>query len=942
MPTEPPAASGANGQSTDQAATLSHGGRMIVMLLATSAVASGVSLVAGRVLCRRRVGWVLALVPAGLFVGFLGFHGSIEAGRTVVERVAWAPSLGVEFSLRLDGFAYLFCLLVTGVGALVVIYADAYLVERSASDRARFLGLILCFMTAMLGTVLADNLLVLFLFWEATSLFSFLLIGFDVDSPSARRSALMALHVTAGGGLALLAAILLIGVALGSYSLAEVVARAPELARSPWIGPILAGVFIGAFTKSAQFPFHFWLPNAMQAPTPASAYLHSATMVKLGIYLLARFEPLIGSVRGGRDTLIAVAMITMLVAAFQAVRAENYKTVLAYSTVASLGILAMLVGLDGPMASVATVGFLLAHALYKATLFFCAGTVIHATGLTKLRQMGGLWRFLPVTAVASVLASLSMAGLPPFLGFISKEFLFEAQIQSSWDALPMAVAVLVNAVMVGVAGVVTLRPFFMGARRVEDVRHREVAGLLLGPMLLGLLGLVISLEPTWVNRVVLGPAVAAIYGQPVEVRVALWHGVTPMLLLSAAVVGIGALLFVYWVPIHYRLRTVAGLDRYDVEHAYDALLRRIHAASRAIAVRLQEADLRDQLGVIFVTATAFVVWALVTLGRGPRLPTDLGAVRVGPATLALVGLAGAIAAARARSLLAAMIATGLAGLVAALTFLVNGAPDLALTQFAVESLVVVLLTAALLALPLFAPTTRSRSARRRDAALATGFSVLLFAALLDMSAAPQQKEISAFFGAHSYVEAFGRNVVNVILVDFRGFDTLGETTVIALSAVIAWSLLGPRVPLDDWSGEARRSVFVLAFASPLFFWLLAAMSVVVLLRGHNEIGGGFVGGLMGALAFAIVALTHGVDRARKILRCHPLTLAGGGLLLAVASGLPGLVAYGDYLRHVWIEMDAFGVHVRQGTALLFDIGVYLAVLGTVLAFLFGLTREAES
>ena len=915
---------------------------MIAILLGASAVASGLSWPLGRLLCRRGVGWLLALVPAALFVGFLGFYGTIEAGRTVTERLAWAPSLGVAFTLRLDGFAFLFCLLVTGVGALVVIYADAYLVERPASERARFLALILFFMTAMLGTVLADNLVVLFLFWEATSLFSFLLIGFDVDSPSARRSALMALHVTAGGGMALLASILLIGVTLGSYSLTDVVSRAPELARSPWIVPILAGVFIGGFTKSAQFPFHFWLPNAMQAPTPASAYLHSATMVKLGIYLLARFEPVIGSVRGGRDTLITVAMVTMLVAAFQAVRAENYKTVLAYSTVASLGILVMLVGLDGPMASVATIGFLLAHALYKATLFFCAGTVIHATGLTKLRQMGGLWRFLPVTAVASVLASLSMAGLPPFLGFISKEFLFEAQIQSSWDALPMAVAVVVNAVMVGVAGVVTLRPFFMNAGRVRGVRHREVVGLLLGPMLLALLGLVISLEPTWVDRVVLRPAVAAIYGQVVEVRVGLWHGVTPMLLLSGAVVGIGALLFVFWIPLHYRLRTMPRLDRYDVEHAYDALLRRVRETSRVIAERLQRGDLRDHLGVIFAAAGAFVVWGLVATGREPRLPTDPGALRVGPAVLALVGLAGGIAATGARSLLAAMIATGLTGLVAALTFLTNGAPDLALTQFAVESLVVVLLTAALLALPLSAPTTRSRGDRRRDAGVAAGLSVLLFAALLDMSAAPQPTELSAFFGARSYVEAFGRNVVNVILVDFRGFDTLGEAAVIALSAVIAWSLLGPSVPGEDGSGGPRRSVFVLTFASPLLFWLLTALAVVALLRGHNEIGGGFVGGLTAALAFAIVALTHGVTRAREKLRFHPLSIAGGGLLLAVASGLPGLVAYGDYLRHIWVELTVFGVHVRQGTTLLFDFGVYLAVLGAVLAFLFGLTRQTKS
>src|SRR5689334_15427210 len=312
---------------------------LLVLSLAGSVAAWPVSRLLGRY-----AGWVLALLPASLFAGFLHFAPDIEAGRTIIERSLWAPSLGVELALRLDGFALLFCLLITGIGALVVIYAGAYLTDKTDRERARFLVLILLFMTAMLGAVLADDLILLFVFWEATSVLSFLLIGFDADSASARRSALMSLRVTAGGGLALLAAIILIGATLNSYSLTEAVARAPELVRSPWIVPIMAGLFIGAFTKSAQFPFHFWLPNAMQAPTPASAYLHSATMVKLGVYLLARFEPVIGSVRGGRDTLITVAMVTMLVAAFQAVRAENYKTVLAYSTVASLGILVMLVG----------------------------------------------------------------------------------------------------------------------------------------------------------------------------------------------------------------------------------------------------------------------------------------------------------------------------------------------------------------------------------------------------------------------------------------------------------------------------------------------------------------------------------------------------------------------------------------------------------------------
>src|SRR5687768_11067952 len=584
---------------------------MISTLLAVSLAGSVAAWPLGRYLGHRTAGWLFALLPAGLFASFLRFTPAIESGRIVTERLPWVPSLGVELTLRLDGFALLFCLLITGLGALVVIYAGAYLTESSASHRARFHVLILFFMTAMLGAVLADNLIALFVFWEATSVISFLLIGFDVDSPSARRAALISLRITAGGGLGLLAAILLIGATLDSYSMTEAIQRAPELGRSPWALPIVAGIMAGAFTKSAQFPFHFWLPNAMQAPTPASAYLHSATMVKLGIYLLARFEPVIGSVPRGRDTLITVALVTMLVGAFQALRAENFKAVLAYSTVASLGILVMLVGLDGPMASVATIGFLLAHALYKATLFFCAGTVIHATGLTKLRQMGGLWRFLPVTAVASVLASLSMAGLPPFLGFISKEFLFEAQIRSSWDAIPMAVAVLVNAVLVGVAGVVTLRPFFMGHGRVLAVRHREVLGLLIGPAVLALLGLIISLEPDWISRSVLRPAVAAIYGAPVEVKVGLWHGVTPMLALSAAVVGIGTLIFVFWVPIHQRLRARSPLDRYEAEHAYDWLLRSVQALAAGTARRVQHGDLRGYLWVVLAAAMGFVAWGLI-------------------------------------------------------------------------------------------------------------------------------------------------------------------------------------------------------------------------------------------------------------------------------------------------------------------------------------------
>lgn len=919
---------------------------MISWLLALSFLGSCAAGPLSRLFPRRLAGWVLALLPAGLFATFVRLAPSIEAGQTLTDRVAWAPSLGVDLALRLDGFSFLFTLLITGIGSLVVVYAGAYLSEESGGDRARFFTLILLFMTAMLGSVLSDNLLVFYFFWEATSVISFLLIGFHAESEHARSSALMSLRITAGGGLALLGAILLIGITLDTFSFSEAIARADELAQSRWIGLILTGVFLGAFTKSAQFPFHIWLPNAMQAPTPASAYLHSATMVKLGIYLLARFEPVFGSVPHARDVVVGVAIVTMLVAAFQAIRAENFKSVLAYSTVASLGILVLLIGLEGPTATVAMAGFILAHALYKAALFFVAGTVQHATGLSKLRLMGGLGKYLPITALAALLASLSMAGLPPFLGFVSKEFLFQAQLESTTsDLIALAAAVMVNSVMVAVAGVVTLRPFFLKRRRmVREIRHKETLGLLLGPLALSSLGLYISLDPGWFDRAVLGPAVAAVYGIPIAVEVALWHGFTPMLGLSVVAIAAGVLLFIYWRPLHLHLRTRPLINRYNAERGYEFWVRKTEALADATARGLQTSDLRWYIWVILASGTAFVVWGLVAGGQGIRLPVAAGdfAIQIGPAAIALIGLVGGIGAARARTLLSSMIAVGLVGFVSALIFMINGAPDLALTQFSVEALIVVLMTAALLKLPLAAPTLRNRGERTLDVILSVGVAAVIFLAILDMGGAPAHTEISDYYGAESLLSAYGRNVVNVILVDFRAFDTMGEITVLGLAAVLAWSLLGPRTKREDVIPESKRqTAFILSITSRIFFTLLAISSVVILLRGHNEIGGGFVGGLVAALAFAMIALSDGVRKAREMLRVHPLALVGVGVLLALGSGLVGLVAEGEFLNHLWFEVSFLGRTIKQGTPLFFDLGVYIVVLGGVLTFLFGLQREAE-
>ncbi len=882
----------------------------------------------------RGAGLVIALFPLGLFAAFVRMSDIVERGWVRGEGKDWAPSVGLDLTLRLDGFSFLFCLLITGIGTLVIVYSGGYLTGKPRRQRARFFTLILLFMTAMLGTVLADNLLLMVTMWEATSILSFLLIGFDSRSARARRAALMALQVTAGGGLALVAAVAMIAHVLGTFSLAQTIDRTPELIASSWGAPIIVAVMIAGFTKSAQFPFHFWLPNAMQAPTPASAFLHSATMVKLGIYLLARFEPAIAATVWGRNVMIAVACITMLVAAVQALRAESFKAALAYSTIASLGILVLLVGLDGPTATVAMVGFLIAHALYKAALFFCAGSVLHMTGQGSLRALGGLARRMPLTAIACIGASLSMAGIPPFFGFITKEFLFQAQIESSWESVPIAIAVLVNAVMVAVASVVTLRPFFLKPAAPIEFRNRESLSLGLPPLFLSLLGLFLSLNPGWIERVVVSPAVAAVYRRPIPVDVAVWHGVTPMLLLSGLVVVVGIAVSVFWRRIHLFLRANDRFERFAIERLWESTQRALPWLSAHTVNWTEHSDLRVLLGIVVATIAGITGWSILAVGAPLRI--DMGEMpHLADTAIALAAVVGAVVAARSQQLVTTMLAVGLTGFAVAIIFMTGGAPDLAITQFTVEALLVVLLTAMLATLPLTAARTRNPAQRLVDAGLAGALALILLVATLDAAATVHGAPASDFFGRMSYIAGRGHNVVNVILVDFRAFDTLGETAVIAAAALLGSALFFRQDNDRPVRGDVHFG-FAMA-AGPLFALLLAA-SIVILWRGHDQPGGGFIGGLVASLAFAVLSLARGPLAAARTLRVAPTMLAGAGLLLAITSGLPGMIGGGAYLTHLWWEPD--GWLPKLGTTLLFDIGVYLVVLGAVLTYLFGLQKEA--
>ena len=741
--------------------------------------------------------FLCALVPLTLFIALAVLAPTVLSDGPVLSSVPWLPSLGIALSFRVDAFSLLFAMLITGIGTLVALYAASYL--KGDPDRARFLFLLLAFMVAMLGAVLADDVIVLFVFWELTSLVSFLLIGHKAIDPAARRAAVQGLMVTAGGGLALLAGLLLMALIAGTTSLSGIVAAGPTIVASPLFVAALLLVLLGAFTKSAQVPFHFWLPGAMAAPTPASAYLHSATMVKLGIYLMIRLDPAFGAEAVWQSLLIGFGGATMLVAAVQALRVEAFKAVLAQTTIVALGTLTLLIGLDDPVASVATVGFLLSHALYKAALFFAAGNAIHATGEDRLSAMSGLARAMPLTAAAALVACLSMAGLPPFIGFIAKELLFEAKLAAGTTVL-IAIAVLVNAVMVGVAAVVALRPFFIGPQVPQTLKHGETPSLVAGPVILAATGALFGLLPGLASSAILEDAVSAAAGRPIAVELKLWHGLTPYLGLSVLAVLIGVLVFWKWRPIHDALSRRPMPTAIHAERLSDRLAGGTLDLGRALTARLQNGSLRLYSWVPLTVLTLLLLLALMS--GGIAMPAFDLTERPYLIAIVAVLVAGSFVAATARSFLGVLVAVGLVGYALGVLFLKKGAPDLAFTQFAVETVFVVVAAAVLVRLPLGVPEPRTGRERRADAALALSLGGVGTLVALSLMAQPFDPSISDYFREVSLPEAFGRNVVNVVIVDFRALDTLGEIAVVALAALAAFGLMrGLREPTGQENGE---------------------------------------------------------------------------------------------------------------------------------------------
>jgi len=722
-----------------------------------------------------------ALGALATFLWFGRFLAPVAAGGAPEWAIPWIPALGIEFAFRIDGLALAFALLITGIGAIVLLYSATYF--RGDVRLPSLLAVLVLFAVSMLGLVLADDAITLFVFWEATTITSFLLVGFDHENATARAAALQALLVTAIGGLALLAGLLIMGAIAGTYRISAMNAAGEIFRAHDLYLAIFALVILGCFAKSAQWPFQFWLPTAMAAPTPVSAYLHSATMVKAGVYLMARLTPALGGTEVWTWTLTLTGGFTMLIASVWALRQTDLKLVAAYTTVMALGTLTMLIGTGSPIGIAAAMAFLLVHALYKATLFLGIGMIDKGAGTRDYLELGGLGRIMPITASAVALAALSMAGIPPFIGFIGKELTYAAAGFSPLrPELVAAAALAANAMMVACAGVAALRPFLGPERAPKDRPADPDWGLWFGPVVLAVLGLIFGLDGHGLEVMLVAPMVHAVAGAEMPVGLHLWHGVGTALYLSLATFALGVLLYARVDAVRDRLIALEPwLPR--TEGWYDALIAGFPRLSAALTGRLQDGRMTTYLRLTFA-AMALLVWGAILWGHGAWPEFRLGLALIEWAIIVII-TASTLVVLRTPSRLTAITALGGVGASVAIFFVLYGAIDVAMTQLFVEILVVVFISIAMVRLPAMGSVPFSAG----NALIAIALGVAMTTILIAVLGTELDRKLATYFEETSAPVALGHNIVNVILVDFRGFDTLGEISVIVIAGIAAIAAL---------------------------------------------------------------------------------------------------------------------------------------------------------
>jgi len=902
----------------------------------------------------------------------------VEAGTVLRHELPWLPQLGINLVLRLDGLAWMLAMLVLGIGWLVVVYARYYM---SPGDPVvRFHAFLLAFMGAMMGVALSGNLVQLVFFWELTGLFSFMLIGYWHHRADARLGARTALLVTGSGGLALLVGVLMIGTMVGSLDLDVVLASGDALRNHPWYLPMLVLVLLGAFTKSAQFPFHWWLPRAMAAPTPVSAYLHSATMVKLGVFLLARLWPVLAGTEEWLWLVGGAGLVTLLVGALLAIVQNDLKGLLAYSTISNLGLIMLLLGLNSKTAAVAAVFHMLNHAAFKASLFMAAGIIDHETGTRDLRRLSGLFKPMPYTGTLAIVSSAAMAGVPLLNGFLSKEMFFTETLyleSKPWINLVLSTAAVFAATCAVVYSLRVAHGVFFGPPPAADLPrqpHEPVRWMRLPIDLLVIICLVVGVAPNWAIGPVLATAARPVVGGVLPpYTLAVWHGFTTALMMSFVAMTAGVVVYVWLRRRMLAQRHLARPPLHGMSLFRASLVHTVRAA-RWLMRRLMAPRVQRQLAAI-VAVAALAGWLAfggegLAWGSRPR-------VAASPefALLWVVGCGCALGAAWQAKYhrLAALTMLSGAGLMVCLTFVWFSAPDLALTQLVVEVVTLVLYLLGLRWLPKRLetvrplPTVQSMSRRSRDLLLAAAVGVGLAVLSYAMLTRPVPAHSAPFFLAQAVPGGGGANVVNVMLVDFRGFDTFGEIVVLVIVALTVFALLRrfrppveaqqvppqqrcdapPLAPATEQTTGARVGRIPQGYlmgptvlAGVLFPVMLVA-AAHFFLRGHNEPGGGFVAGLLVAIAFITQYMVAGAEAVESRVGLHPMRWMGAGLLIACATGLGSLLlGYPFMTTHTaHLHLPLLGdVHVPS--AMFFDMGVFAAVVGSTLLILLALAHQS--
>ena len=922
---------------------------LVVALPFLGALLPGLMVRAGRQACAATTFFISLLALLGLFTHLP----AVAAGKVVTARLDWLPGLGLNANFFVDGLGFFFAALILGIGLLIIAYARFYLSRED--DMGEFYTYLLLFQGAMVGIVLCDNILMLLIFWELTSLSSFLLIGFWKHLEEGRQGARMALIVTGMGGLALIGGMLLLGQVAGSHDLTVILQNRDAIQASPLYMPALLLILLGCFAKSAQFPLHFWLPHAMAAPTPVSAYLHSATMVKAGIFLMARLWPVLSGTDAWFMLVTGTGLVTMVIGAVIALFKNDLKALLAFSTVSHLGLITMLLGTGTAFGAMAAVFHILNHATFKAALFMTAGIIDHEAGTRDITRLGGLRRYMPVTFVIATLASLSMAGIPLLNGFLSKEMMLEETTHTVLFGNPMLVPVLatIGALFSAAYSFRYVAHVFFGPRREDNpgLPHDPGFGMWGPPALLVVAVVAIGGAPGLAEplvRMVTGAVIGDAAAMPQD-HIRIWHGVTPTLGLSAIAVTGGVVVVLIFGPLA-RAWAMAGPP--FAKTIFDAIVGTAVAIARAVTARLHDGAFTRYAAIFSVTVVAVAAHAWMTGTNGPPARAAMPVAGMPLVGWLLLVTATACLVWFHRNRFLALVLVGVIGLMVSMGFAYLSAPDLALTQLSVEVVTVILLLLALNFLPRHTPVESSPPRRVRDAVISiaagAGAGALIFGLMVrDFVQVP----ISRFHLENSHTIGGGNNVVNVILVDFRGFDTFGEIIVLGIAALIIYAitealLSGPvrkrllNRPHEDVAGGAHPMMMVVV--TRVIMPVVLMVGVYIFLRGHNAPGGGFIAGLVVSIAVVMQYMASGFDWADARQRFPYHGIIGTGVLVAGLTGIGAWFFGAAFLTSAYgyVRLPPFEAF-ELATAMGFDLGVFLCVVGAVMLSLESFSRLAR-